>query len=234
VIAIVALLVLTALALERAIAAAGANRVRDRVESPVEQRRATVPTTLFDRVLRVRRDRMLERSLPDAIDAMARALRSGGSLRQAVEEAAASSTGLLAAELGVIVADVRDGASLPAALERWSRARPLPSVRLVTAALGLGAETGGASAQAIDGVSSTLRTNLGIAGEVRALSSQARLSALVIVLAPLAFTFLAAMSDPSTGTFLLRTPVGLACLAAGLALDALGWWWMRRIIAVVA
>jgi len=206
---------------------------------PASDRRASlgvppVVQRVVDRALRARRERQLEAALPDALDAMARSLRSGASLRLAVGESVAAVRGPLHDDLARVARDVDDGEALPSALARWAERRPLPGVRLATAALGLGAETGGASAQAVDGVSATLRTNLGIAGEVRALSSQARLSALVIVLAPIAFSLLAATSDGTTATFLLRTPFGWLCLALGLGLDAVGWLWMRRVTRVVA
>jgi tight adherence protein B len=190
-----------------------------------------VPIAL--RLGRGRRDRLVEAAMPDALDAMARSLRSGGSLRHAIEEAARDDTGPLAVDLRHVAADLHDGASLVDALDRWALDRPLPGVRLAAAALALGAETGGATAQAVDGVAETLRTNVAIAGEVRALSSQARMSALVIALAPIGFTFLAATSDGSTATFLLRTPAGVACLCAGLALDLAGGLWMRKLTAIV-
>ena len=230
--AVIVLALLSAVALHAALAA-----TRD---ASVTRRLRRSPSLHIDlervraRLLRARRDRQLEQTLPDALDAVARSLRSGGSLRQAVEEAAVAVRGPLQAELVAVTRDVRDGAAMDDALERWCERRPLAGVRLATAALALGAETGGASAQAIDGVAATLRTNLGIAGEVRALSSQARLSALVIVLAPIAFALLAATSDGTTATFLLGTPFGWTCLAIGLGLDAVGWLWMRRLTEVVA
>lgn len=184
------------------------------------------------RMSRGRRDRLIESSMPDALDSMARSLRSGGSLRHAIDEAAADVGGPLGDDIDRVAGELRDGVSLADALERWSIERPLAGVRLATAALGLGAETGGASAQAVDGVAETLRTNVAIAGEVRALSSQARMSALVIALAPLGFTALAAISDGQTATFLLRTPVGLACLCIGLGLDLAGGLWMHRLSAI--
>lgn len=186
------------------------------------------------RMLRGRRDRALEASLPDALDAMARALRSGGSLRQAIDEAAATAQGTLGDDLSRVSRSSASGVPLDGALEQWSTECPLPGVRLTAAALALGAETGGASAQAIDGVAATLRTNLAIAGEVRALSSQARLSALVIALSPIAFAVLATSTDARAARFLVATPVGLVCLAVGLGLDAIGWLWMRRLTVVVA
>lgn len=51
----------------------------------------------------------------------------------------------------------------------------------------------------------------------------------MISVAPVAFCTLAAATDPRTATFLFRQPAGLACLAAGLSLDALGALWMARI-----
>ena len=232
-ITVVALSMLSALAVHAAQRATSAHRVR-RTPPALTWRTPDVVQRVVDRLLRARRARQLEANLPDALDAVARSLRSGGSLRNAVGEAAAAVRGPLHDDLEMVTRDVRDGVPLTDALARWAAERPLPGVRLATAALSLGAETGGASAQAVDGVAATLRTNLGIAGEVRALSSQARLSALVIVLAPIAFSFLAATSDGSTATFLLRTPFGWLCLAVGLGLDAVGWLWMRRLTTVVA
>ena len=65
--------------------------------------------------------------------------------------------------------------------------------------------------------------------EVAAMASQARASALVITIAPLAFAALAAATDDRTAAFLLRSPLGVACLAAGLALDVVAAVWMRRL-----
>lgn len=180
-------------------------------------------------VLGGRGDRALEAALPESLEGVARSLRSGGSLRQAVGEAAGSVGGVLAHDLSRVAAEVAAGAPLASALGAWEQRRPLPGVRLAVAALALGAETGGAHARAVDGVAETLRSRLAVAGEVRALSSQARASALVIVLAPLCFSGFAAVTDERTAAFLFRTPLGLLCLLGGLALDTTGAVWMHRL-----
>lgn len=184
--------------------------------------------------VRTRRGRAgarLEQALPAALEGVARSLRSGASLRQAVEEAgrASGSGRVLAAELSRAAAEAAQGASLVAALEGVAARRPLPGVRLGVAALCLGTETGGAQARAVDGVAATVRERLAVAAELRALSSQARISALVIGLAPLGFGAFAAATDPRTAQFMLHTPAGLALLVAGLVLDGLGWLWMQRL-----
>ena len=186
---------------------------------------------LVVRSRRGRADARLEQALPGALEAVARSLRSGASLRQAVEEAgAAAGTGrVLAGELSRAAAEAAQGASLVSALEGVGARRPLPGVRLGVAALCLGAETGGAQARAVDGVAATVRERLAVAAELRALSSQARISALVIGLAPIGFGAFAAATDPRTSQFLLHTPAGLILLVAGLVLDALGWLWMQHL-----
>lgn len=189
-------------------------------------------------VLRTRRgraDARIEQALPVALEAVARSLRSGASLRQAVAEAGRANSGggrALAAELSRAAAEAAQGASLVAALEAIAARRPLPGVRLGVAALCLGAETGGAQARAVDGVAATVRERLAVAAELRALSSQARISALVIGLAPIGFGAFAAATDPRTAEFMLHTPAGLALLVTGLILDALGWLWMQRLAKV--
>jgi len=183
------------------------------------------------RTRRGRADARLEQALPGALEAVARSLRSGASLRQAVEEAgAAAGTGrALAGELSRAAREAAQGASLVTALEGVGIRRPLPGVRLGVAALCLGAETGGAQARAVDGVAATVRERLAVTAELRALSSQARISALVIGLAPIGFGAFAAATDPRTSQFLLHTAGGLVLLVAGLVLDALGWLWMQRL-----
>jgi tight adherence protein B len=171
----------------------------------------------------------VEAALPGAVDAIARGLRSGASLRQAVAEAAAATHGELGRDLAHVAAATERGATMVASLEEWARRRPLGGVRLVVAALGLASEMGGATAQAVDGVADTLRQRLAARAEARSLATQARASAAVIATAPLAFGALASATDPSTLTFVFRTAPGLAFLSAGLALDAVGALWMARI-----
>ena len=178
---------------------------------------------------RDRLERRIEHLLPDALEAIARALRAGGSLLQAVEVAAASLPPPLGADLAEVATRARHDEGLVSALERWAETRPLPGVRLAVAALALGAETGGAQARAVDGVAATLRQRLATAAELRALSSQARMSAAVIAVAPLGFGVFASAADGRTASFLLGTPFGLACLAGGLLLDGVAAVWMHAL-----
>lgn len=180
-------------------------------------------------LLRHRGAAAVEAALPAAVEAMATALRSGASLRQALAEAAGVTPGTLGADLAGVADATRHGSGVVAALEAWAGRRPLPGVRLVVAALCLAAETGGAAARSVDAVAATLRQRLAAQAEARALATQARVSAAVIAVAPVAFCVLSVAVDPRSSAFLLRTRVGLALLTAGLVLDAAGALWMARL-----
>jgi tight adherence protein B len=173
----------------------------------------------------------VDAALPDALDAVARAVRTGASLPQAIAEVAPTVSGRLGRDLEEIDATAGSGVAFVSCLDRWASRSPTPGVRLASAALALAAESGGRAAEAVDGVAATLRAELAVAGEVRAQSSQARMSALVIAIAPLAFGVLAAGTDDQTASFLLRTPIGSACLVGGITLDVVAAWWMQRITA---
>ncbi len=170
----------------------------------------------------------IEAALPPVLEATARGLRAGASLPVALAAASSGAAPVVASDLAM-VAEGAAGPGLVAALDRWAADRPLPGVRLAAAALALSAEIGGGGARALDGVALTLRQRQAVAGEVRALATQARLSAVVLTVAPLAFAALAAAGDPRTAAALLRSPVGQVCLAVGLGLDVVGALWMARV-----
>jgi tight adherence protein B len=184
---------------------------------------------------RGRRARLIDRGLPDALDAVARSLRSGSSLRQAIGEASDRSDEPLGADLRSIISRVDRGMPLIESIGRWVEARrPSPPVRLSASALTMAADLGGSRARAVDRVSRSLRERRGVERELQALSSQARLSALVIVLAPAAFGLAGLAVNGETAAFLLSSPPGWVCLAGGASLDALCALWMTRVVRSVA
>ena len=184
---------------------------------------------LLPPALRRRADARFDADLPPALDLVARSLRAGASLRQALADAAADTPGRLGDDLRELVRRTSAGIPLREALDEWGRARPRPGVLLAAAALGLSLETGGASARAVDGVAATLRRRLSLQEEAAALSAQAHTSAVVLAAAPLAVGALTLAGGGGAADFLLRSPLGMACLVTGLALDAVGWWWMARL-----
>jgi len=181
------------------------------------------------RTTRARTWRRFDDALPETAAAIARALRSGASLHTALAEAATASPEPLAGALREVVAEAATGVRLVDAFDGWARRCPRPDVALLVTALAVAHDTGGASAQAVDGVAATLRRRQAARAEAFALATQARTSAYVLAGAPLVVCALAVAGGAGSARFLFGTPVGVACLALGLALDAVGAWWMVRL-----
>jgi tight adherence protein B len=146
----------------------------------------------------------------------------------ALDEAAVGAPPRLAADLAMVTEDAAGG-GLANALEQWRRRRPRSDVGLVVAALALAAETGGGQAKAVDGVAAGLRQRLAMRADLRAAAAQARLSAMVIAAAPVGFAVVVPSGVGGPIHVLLGSTAGLALLAAALALDGVGAWWMVRL-----
>jgi tight adherence protein B len=179
---------------------------------------------------RLEAGRRLTAAVPLLLDEVARGLRTGAGLHLAIAQAAERVPEPLGCDLRQLVARASRGRCLSDALDGWAADRDTPGIGLAVAALTLGLETGGAEARGIDGVAATVRDRLALDAEARALSAQARCSAVVLVLAPLGFGVLTAASSHDAAEFLFRSPLGFGCLLGGLALDAAAAGWMALLV----
>lgn len=175
-----------------------------------------------------RGDRLRTAQIPAMLDAVAGSLRGGSALAVAISDAT-SVGGRLGAELETMTRHVRTGRPLRDAVAEWARSDD-PGTSLAGAALTVAATLGGPGADAVEAAAASLRERAAIDGEVAALAVQARLSAGILSVAPLGFAVLLVSLDPTSAHFLLATPAGWACIAVGLALDAAGGLWMRRLV----
>jgi len=171
--------------------------------------------------------------LPEALERMAGALRTGSSVPQALAEAARAVDPPLGLELADMAAATLRGRPLAEVVDEWALPRRDRGTRLVATALVLATAVGAAPARALDGVAATMRERLELAGERRALATQARASAVVLSVAPVGFALLLCASDPAVAGFLLGTTAGWLCLMVGVGLDAVGAFWMTRLTKAV-
>ena len=122
-------------------------------------------------------------------------------------------------------------ASMPRSATWRHAAGPSAEVALAATALGLGGRAGGEVARALDRVAATLRERRELRAEVRALATQARASAGILIGAPRSGSPRSCPRSSRTWRASCSPPQpGVACLALGLALDGVGAAWMARIV----
>src|SRR5688572_26434812 len=108
---------------------------------------------------RAREQTRTDRQMPAVATAVARSVRSGLGLADALADAAGTVAvpgSLLAEDLAAVAASVRRGRALDEALSRWGAARPEPAVQLFVAACRFGHAEGGDLAAALDGAAVSL------------------------------------------------------------------------------
>ncbi len=177
---------------------------------------------------RRRGDRRAEAALPDALRMIAAELRAGSALAQGIERVSRSDSSLRG-EFDRIAERLHLGTSIEAAVKPWPEERPTPGVAVAAAALACVGTAGGPTAKALDGLARSLADRHAVADEQRAQAAQARISAVVVGLAPLAYLIFAAVVDAGSIASLVGRPIGRLCLGVGIGLDALALLWMRRI-----
>jgi len=178
---------------------------------------------------RHRRDQLIAGAVPDTLERIGSELRAGGTVATAISSIACGG-GPLASDAVRIETRVRLGAALPEALRSWAHERRATGVDVAAGALSLSATVGGPTADALDGLASSLRAHLSVVAEARALSAQARYSAWVIGLAPIGYLVSTGAVDPRSVHMLFGTGAGRACVVLGLGLELIGARWIRGII----
>lgn len=188
------------------------------------------------RVARGRRPRtdVLQGQLADAVAAIASGSRAGLSLPQAVQVAAEQTPPPVGVALREVVDRTRLGASLEEALDGWAAATPIPDVRLTTAVLRLHRRTGGSLAPVLEGLARTLRERRAAVREVRSLTAQARLSGAILGLLPVGFFLFLWLTARRDMAAALGTSLGRTAIVVGLALEAVAFLWIRRLLRVDA
>jgi tight adherence protein B len=179
--------------------------------------------------LRHRRARRTTAAIPPMIEQIASELRAGGTIATAVAGIAAGDS-VLAGDFARVEARVALGASLVDALRAWVGERDADGVDAAAGALAMCATVGGPGADALEGLAASLRDRLSVVAEARALSAQARMSAVVVGGTPLVYIAWSAFADRGALNALTGTTAGRVCLLVGLVLEGLGAWWMHRIL----
>lgn len=198
---------------------------RRRCESPVPQSPSQLDALVATWLRRRARRAPDARAVASWCDDIGRQVRSGSTLRDAMS--GAPSDTVMARSTAPIRLAIERGLSIPDAVGRVDDAGP--HLRLALGVLSTTSRLGGPTAASIDRTAVVLRQRAVDLDERSAQAASARLSTHVMTAVPLAMLAVLTVTDDDVRS-VAASPVGAACIASGLTLNAIGWWWMRRII----
>jgi tight adherence protein B len=167
-----------------------------------------------------RRTRAFLNLFPDAIDLMVRALRSGLPISEAIIGAAQEIGDPVGAEFSSVESGMRMGRDLESLLWDIAKRIDAPELRFFIIALSVQRETGGNLAETLANLSDLLRRRRMMQQKVRAMSSEARASTMILGSLPFVVTGILMMTSPTYIKTLFVDPRGIMLVA--LAIGMLG------------
>jgi len=189
-----------------------------------------VLVVVWVRVRAARQRRLFDEQLPDNLQVIASAMRSGQGFIGAMDMAAADADEPARREFQRIVSDDQLGVPLATAVRNVAQRMRSTEFEYVGLVAQLQRETGGNTAEVIDRVTETIRDRAQIRRSIRTLTAQGRLSGAVVSLLPVGIALIISVSKPHYMDPMFHSTAGVAAvILAGVGI-LLGWLAIRRIV----
>jgi tight adherence protein B len=190
---------------------------------------ASVPTLVI-RSRRAQRFRAVEQQLPEALDYLSRALLAGHSLPMSLELLAEECDPPLSAELRKTIDEYNLGASLEGALRNLTVRLPSVDILFFVTAIQTQSRTGGSLNDLLENLAETIRERITLKQQVRALTANGRMTAVVLSVLPFAVAGTMMYINPDYFDLLLSHPFGPAALIVAVCAQIAAYLVIRRIV----
>jgi tight adherence protein B len=165
--------------------------------------------------------------LPDTFDLMARVVRAGQTIPQAVQAVADEFDAPVAAEFSYCYEQQNLGLSPELAFRDLARRSGLLELKIFVLAMLVHQQAGGNLAELLDKLSGVVRERFRIRGKIRSLTAEGRIQALVLLALPPALLGVIMLLNRTYAQVLIEHP---NLLIGTFAAELIGALWIRRII----
>lgn len=177
-----------------------------------------------------RRKKKMEEQFPVALDVFVRGLRAGHPVAAALDLLTVEMPDPIGSQFGLVVDEVTYGADMRDALfdlaDRWD----LDDMRMFVVSLSVQNETGGNLAEILENLSRVIRERHSMLMKVRALSSEGRMTAVILTLLPVATFGGLFLLNPKFYLQVADDPIFLPGFLALVALYMVGFLTIRRMV----
>ena len=179
---------------------------------------------------RFARFRAFEAQFPDALEFVARAMKSGHAFSVSLEMLHKEFSAPLGTEFRRTFDEQNLGLPIEVALERLGTRVPLLDVRFFVSAVMLQKRTGGNLAALLENLAYLIRERFKLRARIRAVSAHGRISGLVLSMIPLSVGILMFYTNPEYVLFFFDDPDGKLMLVGCVILQFLGFVTIRKIV----
>ncbi|HYM31464.1 MAG TPA: type II secretion system F family protein [Candidatus Cybelea sp.] len=177
-----------------------------------------------------RRQKAFTKLFADAIDVIVRGIKSGLPVGECLNIIASESPEPVSTEFKLLVEAQRLGMTMKQALERACRRMPSADMKFFAVVLNLQQQTGGNLAETLSNLSGILRARKKMGDKVRAMSSEARMTATIIGSMPFLISLIIYVINPEYISLLWTDPMGKRIFYGGLGWMSTGVFIMRQMI----
>ncbi len=176
------------------------------------------------------RNKKMTTQFADAIDIIVRGVKSGLPLTECLRIIAKESPAPLGPEFERLTDSIQMGTNMDTALQRFYRRVPLPEINFFVIVLTIQSKSGGNLSEALGNLSAVIRQRRMMREKVKALSSEAKSSAMIIGALPFAVSMMVYLTTPDYIMTLFTTEAGNGLLVLGAGLMITGVAVMRKMI----
>ena len=180
--------------------------------------------------MRRRRAEKVRAELPDALDMVSNSLSAGLTLPQALMRNLSHFPPLVSEEFARILYDTRLGYSIGGAFDNFAKRLPIPDVQMVVIASKIGVAHGGNLADSYRMLSALLRDNMAFESELKAMTTEGRMQALVMSALPAVMIVLLGLVKRDLVAPLFTTGMGWGALGVLATMQLLAYLWIRKIV----
>jgi tight adherence protein B len=176
------------------------------------------------------RQKKFGNQLADAIDVIVRGVKSGLPLNQCLRIIAAESPDPLKSEFQALCDSQAMGVPLDQSLQRMYDHMPLPEVNFFAIVLAIQQKTGGNLSESLANLSAVLRSRKLMKEKVKALSAEAKASAMIIGALPVIVALMVYFTRPAYIGILFTDPVGHLILLGCAVMMSMGIFIMHKMV----
>lgn len=181
---------------------------------------------------RKRRFKKFGQQLPDAMELIARALRSGHSLASGLHVVVQEMPDPVAQEFNMAYEEQNLGVPLEQALKNMYKRVPNLDFKFFVTAVAIQRQAGGDLAEILDKIGHIVRERFKILGQVQALTGEGRISGIVLMALPIALFFAVWHLNAEYVMLLFTDEIGRKMVALAAVLQVLGAVCIKKIIAI--
>jgi len=179
---------------------------------------------------RHRRMKEIREQLPHVVDLLARGVRAGISLDQAIHLVGEESGGVLGPEFNKASQQLQMGLPVTTVMKSMAARIPLLEMRILASTLMVHRQTGGNLTEALERVAAVIRDRLTYQRQMKASTGAGRTSAILIATITPAVYVLMFLWQPEHFGILLEDPTGRMLLTMAAVLEIVGIIWVIRLL----